>query len=300
MKPKLTIFTPTYNRSYIIENVYLSLCRQTNKNFEWIVVDDGSTDNTKELINSFIKKDNEFEIKYYYKENGGSHSALNFVVPYAKTPLIMILDSDDYIVDDCVEKVLDWDSKLITNRDKYAGISGFRISPTGIISRKGKWKNKKNYVDATSLERYKYNLEGEGAEIYFIDVLKKFLPIPEFEGEKDVEKGVLWNRIAEAGYKIRWYNEPICVFEYLEDGLTRNINNHYVKNYNGYTLFAKEYLHYKTSLRNKLHILLRYCYVSNEKGIKSKKIKENLNINRFYVFLGIIGSTILRKVNYFK
>ena len=101
----ITILTPTYNRAYTLKNAYDSLVRQTNKNFEWVIVDDGSTDDTKDLVNDFIKEGN-IQIKYFLKKNGGKHTALNYGIKRINTKYVLILDSDDYLKDDCVELVL--------------------------------------------------------------------------------------------------------------------------------------------------------------------------------------------------
>ena len=117
---KLTIFTPAYNRGYIIKKCYDSLCRQTCKDFVWLVIDDGSTDNTAELIKEWQKNDNDFEIRYIYKENGGMHTAHNTAYENIDTELNVCIDSDDYITDDAVEKIINfWQNN---GSDKYAGI----------------------------------------------------------------------------------------------------------------------------------------------------------------------------------
>ena len=103
----LTIFTPTYNRADILNKAYKSLKRQTNKDFIWLVVDDGSIDNTEDVVKGWIDE-NIIEIKYIKKENGGKHTAYNVAVENTSTELIMIaLDSDDYLSDDAVEIILD-------------------------------------------------------------------------------------------------------------------------------------------------------------------------------------------------
>ena len=120
---KLTVFTPTYNRAYIIENLYQSLQRQSCHDFEWLVVDDGSSDNTKELFDNWMKEENPFPIRYYKQENGGKHRAINYAIPLAEGELFFIVDSDDYLTDDAVETILE-QFKTLPSEDsrKYAGI----------------------------------------------------------------------------------------------------------------------------------------------------------------------------------
>ena len=110
---RITVFTPTYNRAYIISNLYNSLCRQTFKDFEWLIVDDGSTDNTEELVNKWINDANSgFSIRYFKKENGGKPSAINYGVDCAEGELFFTVDSDDYLTDDALEKIDRWEREL--------------------------------------------------------------------------------------------------------------------------------------------------------------------------------------------
>ena len=102
-KHKITVFTPTYNRAYILENLYRSLQRQTCKTFEWLVVDDGSADNTKELFERWQQEDNFFPIRYVKQENGGKCRAINQGLKLADGELFFTVDSDDYLTDDALE-----------------------------------------------------------------------------------------------------------------------------------------------------------------------------------------------------
>lgn len=281
-KYKITVFTPTYNRAYIIENLYKSLKKQTFKDFEWIVIDDGSTDRTPELIEEMINKDNFFDITYIRKDNGGQHTALNMGIPKAKGELFMIVDSDDYLSPDALEWITYYEN-TIEDKVNFAGVSGLRIYHNGKVIG-GSGDLKKDYIDATGFERKKYNLLGDKAEAYYTKVLKKYYPIPEFKGENDVEKGVLWNRIANAGLKIRWFNKGIYYCEYLEDGMTRNIEQNYIKNFKGYTLWIKEMLTYDIKLLSKIKYILYYFYICNKKNIGYKEGAKNLDINKTFAF----------------
>ena len=235
MQLRITVFTPTYNRGYCIENLYQSLVRQTYKDFEWLVIDDGSTDNTEEIFQKLMQE-NKIKITYIKQKNGGQHRALNKAIKKATSEILMIVDSDDDLTPDALYWI-DYYERTIKDKTQYAGVSGLRQYRDGRII--GTFYSKKNveYIDATNLERFKYNiLLRDKAEAYYTDVLKKYYPIPEFVEENDVEKGVLWNRIAAAGLKIRWFNRGIYNCEYLSDGMTKNIEKNYIKNYNGYTL----------------------------------------------------------------
>ena len=119
---QLTVFTPAYNRAKLLERCYRSLQRQTNKDFVWYVIDDGSTDNTREVVSKWISENNDFEIRYYYKENGGLHTAYNEAIAHLETELAVCIDSDDFMPDNAVEIILDFWNK--NGSDKYAGITG--------------------------------------------------------------------------------------------------------------------------------------------------------------------------------
>ena len=196
---KITVYTPTYNRANLLQNLYKSLLQQTYRNFEWLIIDDGSTDNTRQVVNGFISQ-GIIDIRYFYKQNGGQHTALNMGIEKAEGTLLMDVDSDDYLTDNALERIVYWESTIV-GRGGYAGVSGLRMYFSG--EQIGtKWSGSKEYIDATNLERKDIGLEGDKAEAYYVEVLKKYYPIPVFEGENDVEKGVLWDRIAYAGYKM--------------------------------------------------------------------------------------------------
>lgn len=223
----ITIFTATYNRGYLIERLYQSLKRQTCKKFEWIVIDDGSTDNTEELFQKWENGTEDFLIRYKKVKHGGKHRAINQGVNMALTDAFFFVDSDDYLVDEAVEYVQIW-FEAICEKPEFVGISGLkgysRDKPVG-----GRGDFSGEFVDATNLERPQYGLNKDKAEIYKTSILKKY-PFPEFENEDFLTEGVIFNRIAKDGYKIRWYKKVIYICEYLEDGLTkcgfkRSINN---------------------------------------------------------------------------
>ena len=219
MKPLITVFTPTYNRGYIIHKCYESLKKQSYKNFEWIIYDDGSLDDTKQIIEKFINE-NIINIKYYYSKNSGKHVAINRGVDLANGDLFFIVDSDDYLTEDSLELIKEaWDSIDIEEKEKYAGVSGRRH----LVNKKNKEFNfDTKYYDAHSI---KFNLIDKNiqdkAEVYVTKILKQY-KFPEFKGENFMTEAVVWYKIAEDGYQIRWFNKDIYICEYLEDGLSYN------------------------------------------------------------------------------
>lgn len=220
----ITIFTPTYNRAYILHQLYESLCRQTCKEFEWLVVDDGSSDNTEELVRGFIEE-HKITLRYYRQQNGGKHRAINKGVGLARGELFFIVDSDDYLTDDAVEWVKS-EYGNICEDSRFAGLSGCRQTPMGerIGGELPFERRDCNMLDL----RMKYGVAGDMAEVYRTDVLRKF-PFVEIEGEKFCPEALVWNRIAQE-YIMHWVNNGIYVCEYLPDGLTAHITRIRMKN----------------------------------------------------------------------
>lgn len=228
----ITVFTPTFNRAYTLETLYKSLVLQNNKNFEWLIVDDGSTDNTENLIKE-IKKKAPFSIRYLKTTNGGKHRAINKGVKIAKGFLFFIVDSDDFLTNDAIEKLFLWD-KSLDKKEKYAGISGNRGDNSGELlgtTFVGK------YLDATNIERNKYNILGDKAEAYYTNILKKF-PFPEVSGELFMTEDIVWDRIAITGLKIRWFNDIIYISEHRSDGLIAQGNLRYANSPIGYAMYV--------------------------------------------------------------
>lgn len=214
----ITVFTPTYNRAYILPKLYESLCKQTSMDFEWLIVDDGSSDTTTELVANYKLQNTPFPILYFRQENAGKHIAINRGVQEAKGELFFIVDSDDQLTEDAIEWINVTYSQ-IKGLDIFAGLSGIRVYPDGRrIGGGPDWGT----IDATNLERVtKYRIAGDMAEIYITDILRQY-PFPSFAGERFCPEAMVWNRIAQK-YKLRYCHHPIYICEYLEDGLTAKI-----------------------------------------------------------------------------
>ena len=271
MKKLITICTPAYNRAHLIGNLYESLKLQINNNFKWIIVDDGSSDNTEEVITEF-KKSAPFEIEYYKKVNGGKHTALNVGIEKADTELFFIVDSDDVLTEDATKYIEEyWDS--IEDKQEFAGVAGLRgYSKTEIIGT----CNTEECIDATFID-YRYNLkyEGDRAEVMRTDVMKKNM-FPEFEGERFLTEAVVWNRIGSQGLKLRWFRKIITITEYLEGGLTDNYNQLMLNNFEGTKLYYKELINNKNISKKfrEVHLIYVYLKMCEEKGCKDKCLHE--------------------------
>lgn len=289
-KIKLTIFTPTYNRAYVLLNLYESLKRQSRKDFEWVIIDDDSVDETENLVKKWITENNDFPIRYYKQKHGGKHRALNKAFDLASGEFFFTVDSDDYITDDSVKHILNW-IKDVENMDNICGVSGLKISKEGKSWGGNPLFNNSDFIDATNFEREKYNLLGDKAEIYRTSLLQKYR-FPEFEDEYFVTEDVCYQEIAAAGFKIRWYNEPIYVCEYLDDGLTNQGANDiigHVNNYKGYCYWIKRGLILKP-LEFKYLLLKEYLKTTKymKKNLKSVANDIDMNIFKLVFYLIVI------------
>lgn len=246
-KYKITVFTPTYNRAYIIENLYRSLQRQSCKEFEWLVVDDGSSDETENLIAKWAAEEIGFPIHYHKQENGGKCRAINTGLLLAQGELFFNVDSDDYLTEDAIEKVLRWESELPKDGN-YCGFAGnLGTAPDKTPNRIFEG----GYFDGNAFDRYG-EVDGERCLIFYTDIQRKY-PYPECPGEKFMTEAITWNRMAHDGYKLRFYNDIIWIYEYKEDGLTNAGYDLFVKNPQGTGIFFREkavFFHY--DLKTKL------------------------------------------------
>ena len=284
-----TIFTPTYNRRELIDNLYHSLLAQTDKNFEWLIIDDGSTDDTEKYFSELTSKPQPFPIRYLKQVNGGKHRAINKGVQNANGELFFIVDSDDYLTENAIEKINQWITTL-DNSHKWAGISGLRgFSKDSVVGQHSDF----SYIDAKNNERRKYNLLGDKAEVYFTDVLKQH-PFPEIPGENFISEEIVWNAIARDGYYLRWFNEIIYICDYLDGGLTKD-NSKDKNNPQGRLLWAKGQLKtFPNSWRDRFLAIGIYRHAVAEMRSMNQTAKE-LGVSKTSVFL---ASTLLSLYNH--
>lgn len=294
---RITVFTPTFNRAYIIHKLYESLKQQSNYDFEWLVIDDGSNDLTEELFRQWTNEENKFSIRYFKKKNGGKHRAINIGTELAKGELFFIVDSDDNLSEDAIASLCNWDES-VTNEEKkyYCAISG----------NKGKNKNEiwgttfsGEYIDSTYLDRENYGISGDKAEAYYTEVLRKY-KFMEFEGENFLSEASVWDKIASDGYKIRYFNKSIYFCQYLDDGLTNAGVEIYKRNPKGtaYVLKQKEEI-YKYSKFKKIINYYQY-YNMTKDGLNIETIANYLDISTFTLRSIILVAKVkqqLKKLN---
>lgn len=270
----LTVFTPTYNRAYILNQCYESLVRQSCKDFIWLIIDDGSTDNTKELVEEWMKNDNKFEIRYHYKKNGGMHTGHNAAYELIDTELNVCIDSDDFMPDNAVELIVNFWNKY--GSDKYSGIVALDIYKNGEVIG-CKLPNKKS----TTLSGF-YDNGGQGDKklIYRTEVINKYPSYPEFKGEKFVPLDYKY-LLVDQDYELLIMNEAVCVVEYMEDGSSKNMFRQYYKNPRGFSFMRKVHMVYDKKFINKFKNCIHYVsssFISKNKEFISESPNKLMTI----------------------
>ncbi|PAV31555.1 glycosyltransferase [Virgibacillus profundi] len=230
---KLTIFTPTYNRAYCLHHCYESLKRQTSKDFIWLIIDDGSTDETEELVKKWMDE-NSILINYHWQKNQGMHGAHNTAYEQIDTELNICIDSDDYMPDNSVEKILSFWEKY--GSDQVSGIIGLDAdSDNQIIGTFLPAKLKYS----TLFDLYnKHGVTGDKKLVYRTELTKKY-PYPLFENERYVGLAYKYYML-DKDYEMLLMNEVLCCVEYLPDGSSLNMLNQYRKNPRGFSFYRKE------------------------------------------------------------
>lgn len=249
----ITVLTPAYNRGDLLRKLYKSLCAQNCKEFEWVIIDDGSKDNTEKYIDE-IKDKADFEIIYYKKENGGKHTALNYAYQYIDTPLIFIVDSDDMLTSDAISTIKQTYHKYKQEED-ICGFSFLRGKPSGgYLSTSGVPQDgmKESYIEC----RINRSIGGDMAEVWYTHCLKEY-PFPEYKGEKFLGEDIVWVQMAQK-YKMRFFNKVIYISDYLANGLTNNRRKNNIKSPNGCVARAEVFLDSSSNLKTKVKAALQY------------------------------------------
>ncbi|WP_195986775.1 glycosyltransferase family A protein [Clostridium sp. D53t1_180928_C8] len=265
MKKLLTIFTPSYNRAYTIHKCYESLKRQSCKEFEWLVIDDGSSDNTRELIEKWIKETADFKIRYIYQENQGMHGAHNTAYENITTELNVCIDSDDYMPDNAVEKIKEaWEK--VRDNEKISGIIGLDAYEDGKVIGDRLPENIK--TDTLFDLAYNKGIIGDKKLVYRSELTKKY-PYPVYRGEKYVGLAYKYYKLDQE-YELALMNEVLCIVEYMEDGSSLNMFKQYMKNPRGFAFYRIENMkNPKGNLRYKFKECIHY--VSSSLILKNKE-----------------------------
>lgn len=258
----ITVLTPTFNRGGL-QSLWNSLQKQTVKDFEWLVVDDGSTDGTKNLITQLQEK-SDFPIRYIYKNNGGKHTALNVGIQTICSELTFIVDSDDCVTDDAIESILKIHKKY-RSQNNICGYAFLRAFPDGKVNGKKFDVDEKigSYIDV------RVNGDDTGAdkaEVFKTHCLKEF-PFPEYPNEKFLGEDLVWVRMARK-YEMVHINKAIYVGNYLEDGLTNNRRKHNIASPIGCMHRAEEFMESDLKTRYRIKGGLQYIVYGRFAGVK--------------------------------
>lgn len=264
----LTIFTPTYNRGILLKQLYESLIAQTDKRFTWLIVDDGSTDNTEKIVKEFKK--GILDVKYIKQKNSGKHVAFNKAIKECKSELLICVDSDDYLLKDSVERII-LNYVKIKDNNEIAGMAGICIDKNHNLL--GGYFPKENLLSDTMEIRDKYNLPGE-PEIYKTDILKNY-SFEIFENEKFITEAVLFDKLTSK-FKLMYINEILMVKEYLIGGLTDNQLKIRIDNIKGTKFYYKQRIKLSKYKKAKFKASINYCrFCLHDKNLRECFVSSN-------------------------
>lgn len=243
---KITIFTPTYNRAYTLPKCYKSLCSQTNNEFVWLIVDDGSTDGTEELVNEW-KKEERVDIVYIKQKNKGKSLAHNTGVLACKTEIFLCVDSDDFLTDDAIQKIYNNWPEVSSNKNLAGFIALNGYSKDTPLSSEMPLSTKITSI----FDLYdKYEFKGDTVIVFKTKVLRMFL-FPSIPKEKFITEAFIYDQISQK-YKMKLVNEILCICEYLPDGYSKNLLQIHKSSPKGYVLYLTQRVHFaKTFLEKK-------------------------------------------------
>ena len=283
MEKTLTIFTPAYNRAHTIDKTYQSLIRQTCKDFLWLIVDDGSTDGTKKLVEGWIRE-NKIPITYIYQENQGMNGAHNTAYKNITTELNTCIDSDDWMPHDAVEKIINaWKEH---RHENYAGIIGLDQTADGKLIGTNFPENLKE----TTLQGF-YEAGGQGDKklVYRTDIIKQYPEYPLFKGERYVGLAYKYMLI-DQDWKLITLNEPLVTVEYQLEGSSFSMYRQYWNNPKGFAFFRKTEMICTKSLKRQFIVCAHYVsssIISKNWGFIKESPKKMMTIIATPLGLGL-------------
>ena len=283
----LTYFTPTYNRAELLVKLYESLLKQTNKDFIWLIVDDGSTDNTKNIVDTWVKSA-KINIKYILKENGGKNTAIDLANKICETEFICCVDSDDFLVEEATEVLYSYFPKITENGEDIVGLVGrrahFDLKPFS-----ENWATENDVIYFHELVE-KYGYKEDTVLVFKTNIVKKY-SFPKISNEKFITESVFYNQFMFK-YKLMMMTENIYLSEYQDIGYTSQGMNLFFKNPNGflYSLWQNAYFYilYSHSIKRKISSIANYY--AWECVLKTSKMENPYHISWIYRFLGKIFS----------
>lgn len=271
---QLTVFTPAYNRAALLGRCFESMKRQTRKDFIWLIIDDGSTDNTRETVAAWMKEPLDFQLRYIYKENGGLHTAYNEAIANIDTELCVCIDSDDFMPDDAVEKILDFWANH--GSEEVAGIVGLDYMLDGTCL--GDPLPNQKRVNLIDLLAGKYPIRNlDRTNVVRTELYKRFAPMPSFPGEKNFNPHYMHLQISRE-YDFLVLNENLRFMEYQPDGMTSNILRQYRNSPRSFAETRNLYLSFpgtgwKFRFRHAMHYVSSSIFAGNKNFIKESPAK---------------------------
>lgn len=262
----VTILTPTYNRAHTLDRLYRSLERQSCRAFRWLIVDDGSTDNTAELIRS-IEKNSSIPIGYIHKKNGGKHTAVNLGLNSVETTLTFIVDSDDCLTEDAIKTIYNIWNRYKDNKD-IGSIWFLQTYPNGMIV--GDKFLQDEFVSSYIDIMVNSGIKGDKKAVYLTKARKEAL-FPIFEGERFLGEGIVHKKIGDR-YKSVFTNKSIYVSEYQKDGLTKAGAAMRIKNPLGGMANSKAFISENVCFKVRLKKTILYILYGLFAKVRLKKI----------------------------
>lgn len=270
-----TVFTPTYNRAHTLPRTYESLKNQDCFCFEWLIVDDGSSDGTDKLVATWMEEDTPFRIRYIYKKNGGMHTGYNTAFANITTELCVCIDSDDCLAVGAAGKIRSaWE--LMRHRG-YAGFMGLDADLEGNLIGTA---FPEGMTETTHGAFYANGGQGDKKIVFRTDVVKQYPPYPEFEGENYVGLSCLFIML-DQDYKLGVLNEVLCHVEYQADGSTHTMYNQYVKNPNGFAYYRKICMRYPYTHKRLIQDTIHYVsssFIAKNKAFLRESPRKILTI----------------------
>lgn len=286
----ITILTPTYNRADRLQLLFNSLKRQKNYNFEWMIIDDGSTDNTAQRVKGFQNSTScNFKIRYFFKENEGKHTAINFAMDLINTPLTLIIDSDDQLVPGGISLIEHYWKKY-----RSIGINDmvfehlFNNGKAMVIIKQSE------VLERRALYPVKYKALGDYADVF---VTAEFIrsKFPVFKGEKFLSEGHLYYSLSNKNAV--FIDKPLTIGDYQSDGMTKNIRKNQIMSYKGTMYTATLFMDsmYPLWFRLKNGILYDYIAIKGACSLKKALRKSKYPMLTFAMFLPALVYSLLKR-----
>jgi glycosyltransferase involved in cell wall biosynthesis len=293
MEKLVTFFTPTYNRAHILTRCYESLCSQSSFNFKWLIVDDGSSDNTKELAEKWIEQEDRFEIRYIYKENGGLHTAFNVAVEETDTELFVCFESDDIFAPEAMT-IIESVWSAVRDSDCVGFITLCRDMDGNLIGR-----TFPEDVKTTLYREHRRIAPGDKQYVFRTAALRRVFPMPSFPGEKYFDPKYRFFALDEIG-PLAVTNEVFDIVDYQPGGLTRTMMRQYYNSPNSFAEYRKLYMQLpnrskKYVMKQNIHYVASCCLA----GKLSRAVAESPRKGYTLLALvpGVLWAGVIRHAN---